>query len=268
MLSRILLTLVDTITSGVAFHHGGLDAADRHTVEKEYLEGQLHVICCTSTLAVGVNLPCHLVVIKNTVCYQDNALKEYSDLEMMQMLGRAGRPQYDDSAVAVIVTREDKKNRYERLVSGKDILESCLHLNLIEHLNAEIGLGMIYDRDSAYRWLSGTFLAVRLQKNPSHYKLDSESPTRDLQKSIRHICQRDISLLLDHGLVDDTRGNDRLHCTVFGEAMSRYYVKFETMKVFLGLEPRAKTSDIVSDRSHLSRLSLLLCKAFDHCSCP
>lgn len=49
------------------------------------------MICCTSTLAVGVNLPCHLVIIKNTVCYQESGLKEYADLEMMQMLGRAGR---------------------------------------------------------------------------------------------------------------------------------------------------------------------------------
>lgn len=60
-------------------------------MEKGYLEGQISVICSTSTLAVGVNLPCHLVIIKNTVCYQEEGLKEYADLEMMQMLGRAGR---------------------------------------------------------------------------------------------------------------------------------------------------------------------------------
>ena len=79
------------LTSGVAFHHAGLDTPDRHAVEKGFLEGQIHVICCTSTLAVGVNLPCHLVVIKNTVCFQDDGVKEYADLEIMQMLGRAGR---------------------------------------------------------------------------------------------------------------------------------------------------------------------------------
>ena len=79
------------LASGVAFHHAGLDIPDRHAVEKGFLEGQIHVICCTSTLAVGVNLPCHLVIIKNTVCVQDDGIKEYSDLEIMQMLGRAGR---------------------------------------------------------------------------------------------------------------------------------------------------------------------------------
>ncbi len=49
------------------------------------------MICCTSTLAVGVNLPCNMVIIKNTVNYQGAVLKEYTDLEIMQMLGRAGR---------------------------------------------------------------------------------------------------------------------------------------------------------------------------------
>ena len=98
------------------------------------------MICCTSTLAVGVNLPCHLVIIKNTVCYQDDGLKEYTDLEMMQMLGRAGRyfnssiyisrlltkhrPQFDDNAIAVIITKQEKVQKYEKLISGEELLES------------------------------------------------------------------------------------------------------------------------------------------------
>ena len=83
--------LRNLIASGVAFHHAGLDSRDRALVEKLYLRGDVSVICCTSTLAVGVNLPCHLVIIKNTVTWQDGGPKEYADLEMMQMLGRAGR---------------------------------------------------------------------------------------------------------------------------------------------------------------------------------
>ena len=83
--------ITETLAAGVAFHHAGLDTSDRHTIEKGFLEGQVNVICCTSTLAVGVNLPCHMVIIKNTMGFQDEGLKEYSDLEIMQMLGRAGR---------------------------------------------------------------------------------------------------------------------------------------------------------------------------------
>lgn len=114
------------IVSGVAFHHAGLTIEDRIAVEKGYLEGDVNVICCTSTLAVGVNLPCHMVIIKSTVTYRSNAVgcQEYSDLEIMQMLGRAGRPQFDNSAVAVIMTRMHRVDYYQKMVSGQEILES------------------------------------------------------------------------------------------------------------------------------------------------
>jgi len=122
-----LLTPLDTMSSGVAFHHAGLSIEDRNIVEKGYLDGNLNVICCTSTLAVGVNLPCHMVIIKGTVTYQGGqagGCKEYSDLEIMQMLGRAGRPQFDDSAVAVILTRTQRVPHYEQMISGQEVLES------------------------------------------------------------------------------------------------------------------------------------------------
>ncbi|KAL8917100.1 MAG: hypothetical protein Q9208_008139 [Pyrenodesmia sp. 3 TL-2023] len=236
--------LKETLAAGVAFHHAGLDISDRHVIEKGFLEGQVNVICCTSTLAVGVNLPCHMVIIKNTMCFQEEGLKEYSDLEIMQMLGRAGRPQFEDSAVAVIITRQDKLQKYEKMVSGQELLESSLHLNLIEHLNAEIGLGTIYDVHTAKRWLAGTFLYVRLGHNPAHYKLDGDAANLNLDDRIERICQRDIDLLLEAQL--GTRAGDRIKCTEFGDAMARYYVKFETMKGLLSLEPRSKMSDILS----------------------
>ena len=67
-----------------------------------------------------------MVIIKNTVSYQAAAgcCKEYSDLEIMQMLGRAGRPQFDDSAVAIIMTRAQRVQYYEKMIAGQEVLES------------------------------------------------------------------------------------------------------------------------------------------------
>ncbi|PLN84710.1 P-loop containing nucleoside triphosphate hydrolase protein [Aspergillus taichungensis] len=231
-----------TIAAGVAFHHAGLDPADRHTVETGFLQGHISIICCTSTLAVGVNLPCHLVVIKNTVGWQDGGCKEYSDLEVMQMLGRAGRPQFDDSATAVILTRKERVSHYEKLVSGSESLESCLHLNLIDHLNAEIGLGNVTDIESAIKWLAGTFLFVRLRRNPIHYDLREGADRDDEDEMLRQICEKDIKLLQECGLV--TTGC--LRATQFGDAMARYYVRFETMKGLLSLERHATAFQILS----------------------
>lgn len=110
----------------MAFHHAGLSQYDRRAIEKGFLEGDVNVICCTSTLAVGVNLPCHFVIIKSTVTYQNRngTGQEYSDLEIMQMLGRAGRPQFDDSAVVVIMTTSERAKHYEKMISGQEIVES------------------------------------------------------------------------------------------------------------------------------------------------
>jgi ATP-dependent DNA helicase HFM1/MER3 len=58
---------------------------------------------------MGVNLPAHLVVIKSTEQYVNGAYCEYSESSILQMMGRAGRPQFDTSATAVIMTKQNQK---------------------------------------------------------------------------------------------------------------------------------------------------------------
>jgi ATP-dependent DNA helicase HFM1/MER3 len=43
-------------TLGVGFHHAGLNAKDRESIERLFITGRIYVLCCTSTLAVGVTL--------------------------------------------------------------------------------------------------------------------------------------------------------------------------------------------------------------------
>ena len=116
-----------------------------------------------------------------------------------------------------------------------------LHDNLIDHLNAEIGLGTVTSVSSAKKWLSGTFLYVRLKENPEHYKLDA--PGSNLDERLDYICRKGVESLQEHDLVT---GNPKLRCTEFGDAMARYYVQFETMKEFLALPPKAKISETLS----------------------
>lgn len=42
---------------------------------------------------MGVNLPAHLVIIKSTQHYVMGMYQEYSESQVLQMIGRAGRPQ-------------------------------------------------------------------------------------------------------------------------------------------------------------------------------
>ena len=66
----------------------------------------LQVLVSTATLAWGVNLPAHTVIIKGTQVYnpEKGAWGELSPLDVMQMFGRAGRPQYDSQGEGIIIT--------------------------------------------------------------------------------------------------------------------------------------------------------------------
>jgi ATP-dependent DNA helicase HFM1/MER3 len=102
------------LESGLAFHHAGLDQEDRRLVESLFREGLVRVLCATSTLAQGVNLPARLVVVKSTLCYKGSAqgYEEYSRIEMEQMCGRAGRTGLDPQGIVVIMTYQDNVKRY------------------------------------------------------------------------------------------------------------------------------------------------------------
>ena len=107
--------------------------------------------------------------------------------------------------------------------------------------------------NSAKKWLQGTFLYVRLNKNPNHYKIDSNPIEKCLNDSIERICQRDINLLYHNNLVTSDKN---FKSTEFGDAMARYYVRFESMQKLLSLQPQARMSEIVRCR-RLSRGELI-----------
>lgn len=121
-------------TYGVAYHHSGLSPDDRLLVEQLYLMGKILILCSTSTLAHGVNLPAHLVIVKGTNCWRGGTrgYERISKSDIIQMLGRAGRPGFDLHGVAVIMTSTEDKNTYESISLHADVVESTLRNNLIE----------------------------------------------------------------------------------------------------------------------------------------
>ncbi len=56
---------------------------------------------------------------------------------------------------------------YRDLTSGHELVESQLGESFAEYLNAEIALRNIVDLEGAKRWLSGTYLFVRVRASSS-----------------------------------------------------------------------------------------------------
>jgi len=88
------------------------------------------------------------------------------------MIGRAGRPQYDNEAVAVVLVHDQKKNFYKKFLYEPFPVESSLLDVLPDHLNAEIVAGTISTTQEALDYITYTYFFRRLIQNPSYYSLE------------------------------------------------------------------------------------------------
>ncbi|KAK8753914.1 hypothetical protein OTU49_001812, partial [Cherax quadricarinatus] len=110
-------------------------------------------------------------------------------------------------------------------------LESHLHLHLIEHLNAEIVLGTVTDLGVAVEWLRSTFLYVRVQHNPRHYKIPQNLQQAQLEDKLQEMCMREVNALARAGLI--VMNEVDVKPTPPGRLMARYCVSFNTMETFI-----------------------------------
>lgn len=128
---KILLGLVQR---GIAYHHAGLLPSDRSAVETLFELGHIRLLCSTSTLAHGINLPAYLVIIKGTFSWRGsvNGYEKLGRSEVVQMVGRAGRPGFDTNGVAVVMTNQEDLHLYSNLTSGIEQISSQLEKSLNE----------------------------------------------------------------------------------------------------------------------------------------
>ncbi len=136
------------------------------------------------------------------------------------MIGRAGRPQFDTSATAVVLTTDHEKSRYESLVNGTQLVESYLHENLPEHLNAEVVLSTIGDIAVAVAWLRSTFYYVRVPKNPRHYGLPVAMTPAQLERRLQDLCVANLNALAQVRLIE-MNADIEVKSTSAGQPMAR-----------------------------------------------
>ncbi|PIO72403.1 hypothetical protein TELCIR_05671 [Teladorsagia circumcincta] len=67
-----------TLPFGIGMHHAGLSSNERAIVEQLFLEKKIQVLIATATLAWGINMPAHLVIVKGTE-YFDGKTSKYVD---------------------------------------------------------------------------------------------------------------------------------------------------------------------------------------------
>ena len=147
--------LKDLLPHGFAIHHAGLVRSDRTLVEDLFADKHVQVLVSTATLAWGVNLPCHTVILKGTQMYspEQGIWVELSPLDVMQMLGRAGRYGMDSEGEGIIMTTHSELQFYLSLMNQQLPIESQFIKKLPDMLNAEVVLGAVMSVREAASWL-------------------------------------------------------------------------------------------------------------------
>lgn len=223
-----------TLAFGIGLHHAGLHERDRKTCEELFLHRKIQILVATATLAWGVNLPAHLVIIKGTE-YYDGKVKRYVDMpitDVLQMMGRAGRPQFGNEGIAVVLVHDVKKNFYKKFLYDPFPVESCLLNVLPDHINAEIVAGTVQTKQSILDYLTWTYCFRRLLRNPTYYDLDSIEP-EDVNRFISNLVQNVLNVLQEAGCITVDDEDDRfIRPTSMGRISSYYYLSHQSMRHF------------------------------------
>lgn len=246
--AEILRTEIETVKNpdlrellkyGFAVHHAGLVKGDRSLVEDLFADKHIQVLVSTATLAWGVNLPCHSVIIKGTQMYspEKGGWTELSPLDILQMMGRAGRYGLDSEGEGIILTNHSELQYYLSLMNQQLPIESQLIKKLPECLNSEIVLGTVNNLMEAASWIGYTFLYIRMLRRPSLYGAQDIDPEQDptYLKRRLELAYAAINVLEKHDLVKFDRKSGMLQSTDLGRIASYYYISNESIATYTDL---------------------------------
>ena len=240
----------DLIPKGLGIHHAGMARADRNLMERLFTEGVIKVLCCTATLAWGVNLPAAAVVIKGTQVYsaQDGKFVDLGILDVLQIFGRAGRPQFEDVGIGMICTTADKVAHYLTAITDQLPIESKFSSKLVDNLNAEIGLGTVTSISEAVQWIGYSYLFVRMRRNPMAYGIDWAEYSDDpmLVQRRRQLTIQAARTLQKSQMIIFNEATEELRSKDVGRIASQYYILQTSIEIFnTMMRPRSTEADVL-----------------------
>jgi antiviral helicase SLH1 len=241
--------LRELLGKGMGTHHAGMPRSDRNLIERLFSEGVIKVLCCTATLAWGVNLPAAAVLIKGTQVYnaQEGKFTDLGILDVLQIFGRAGRPQFQDTGIGFICTTHDRLDHYMRAVTEQQPIESRFSSKLVDNLNAEISLGTVTTVSEAVQWLGYSYLFVRMKQSPLLYGIEWAEIRDDPQLVLRRRkLIIDAARILQQSQIFNETTED-LRAKDVGRIASQFYVKQSSIEIFnTMMRPRSSDADALA----------------------
>jgi hypothetical protein len=91
------------LVHGIGIHHAGVLPRYKQLVEELALERLIKFVVSTETISAGINLPAKRVVFPALRKYVRKEARLVTPAEYHQMAGRAGRPQFDNEGIAIVL---------------------------------------------------------------------------------------------------------------------------------------------------------------------
>ena len=171
--------IASIVRKGVAFHHAGLVQKQKELIEESFKNKEIKIICCTPTLAFGMNLPAFRSIIRDVKRFGSLGMNYLPVLEIQQMFGRAGRPNYDEYGEAILIAKsqEEKEELHNRYFKGKpENIYSKLAVEpvLRTYLLSLISINFLTNKEKIFKFFDETFWAFQFEdREKLHYTIES-----------------------------------------------------------------------------------------------
>jgi helicase len=215
--TSISKTLKSLIIMGAAFHHAGIPAEYRSLVEKLFIDNRIKVICSTPTLAAGVNLPAHTVIINSVFRYNGAHMEPIKVMEYKQMAGRAGRPKYDKFGECIVIANSERQASWimDNYIRGvpEPIISKLNYKDLGSLILAHVSISKISSESDIINLFDKTLFA--------HQQI---VPNQALHESLEY--------LMSAGFIKKLK-NGKYETTELGRLVSKLYISPHTAEDFI-----------------------------------
>jgi pre-mRNA-splicing helicase BRR2 len=119
----------------------------------------------------------YMVIIMGVQSYEgrEHRYVDYAIADVLQMMGRACRPNIDESSRCVLMCQQTRKDFFKKFLTEALPVESMLPNALWDHFNAEIVAKTIENKQDAVDWCTWTWFYRRMTQNPGFYNLQGTS---------------------------------------------------------------------------------------------
>ncbi|KAJ2871352.1 Pre-mRNA splicing, partial [Coemansia asiatica] len=241
--------LRDLLGFGIGYYHEALSLKDRKTVLELFTGDLIRVLVASRETCWALDsVHARTVVIMGAEKYsgREHRYSDYAVPEILQMMGRAGRPPLVDysQATCVLMCMTNKREFYKKFLYEPLPVESRLDGQLHDAMNSEVVAKTIENKQDAVDYLTWTLMYRRLVQNPNYYGLQGTTHEH-LSDYLSELIESTINDLVAAKCVSMENEMDATP-TNLGMIAAFYQIRYLTVEMFaLSLSAKTKLRGVL-----------------------